>query len=191
MKLASKKHSGFTLVEMIIVISIIITLFGITLFPYAYYMERSHAENARDSLGEEWIIAHKEIRNGKIFTPPHHANIAFVFEKGSEHIGKYLLTGAVFPWFGALSEPLVESVKKEKDLDFNAKIGVISFRWFTWAESTNKLVYFISAPYATGEFYTEELGSFYSSGIFLTLGYTGASLEGGRAREILLRPYLQ
>lgn len=56
------KTSGFTLVEMMIVISIIMILMGIGLFPYQYYMQRGYVERATDGLAQEWILAHKAIR---------------------------------------------------------------------------------------------------------------------------------
>lgn len=59
----NKKASGFTLIEMIIVMSIIMILLGIAMFPYAYYMQRSYAERAADGLSQEWILAHKAIRS--------------------------------------------------------------------------------------------------------------------------------
>lgn len=57
------KTSGFTLIEMIIVISIIMILLGIAMFPYGYYMQRSYTERAADGLSQEWVLAHKAIRS--------------------------------------------------------------------------------------------------------------------------------
>ena len=56
--------------------------------------------------------------------------------------------------------------------------------------SDDFLGYFIEAPYGSGMFFTGS-NLFSSSGVFLTLGYTGASAENGRAKTVLLRPYLQ
>ena len=44
------KHRGFTLVEIMIVISIILTLAGLSLFPYGYYMQRSYVNQSIDML---------------------------------------------------------------------------------------------------------------------------------------------
>ena len=60
------KKSGFTLIELMIVMTIIIVLLGIGFFPYSYYMERARVEAAIDRVGQEWIIAHESVRNGKM-----------------------------------------------------------------------------------------------------------------------------
>jgi prepilin-type N-terminal cleavage/methylation domain-containing protein len=44
----NKKTSGFTLIEMIIVMAIISILLGIGMFPYGYYMQRAYTERAAD-----------------------------------------------------------------------------------------------------------------------------------------------
>ncbi len=59
----NKRTSGFTLIELIIVMAIIMILLGIAMFPYAYYMQRSYTERAADGLSQEWILAHKAIRS--------------------------------------------------------------------------------------------------------------------------------
>ena len=74
-------HSGFTLIEMMIVLSIIGVLLSLVLFPYRYYMERAYADNAVNALAQEWILAHKEVRNGKIFSGTKNANIVLIFRK--------------------------------------------------------------------------------------------------------------
>lgn len=58
----NKNTSGFTLIEMIIVIAIISILLGIGMFPYGYYMQRAYTERAADGIAQEWILAHKSIR---------------------------------------------------------------------------------------------------------------------------------
>ena len=60
-----QRHQGFTLIEMMIVISIIMTLMGLVFFPYTYYMQRAYTENTVDTIAQNWILAHKDIRNGK------------------------------------------------------------------------------------------------------------------------------
>lgn len=62
MKFLQKNSSGFTFIELIIVITIIMLLLGIGLFPYGYYMQRAYTERAADSVAQEWIMAHKAIR---------------------------------------------------------------------------------------------------------------------------------
>ena len=62
MKSIHKLTSGFTLIEMIVVISIIMILLAISMFPYRFYMQRAYTERAADGLAQEWILAHKAIR---------------------------------------------------------------------------------------------------------------------------------
>jgi len=75
------KHAGFTLVEMMIVIAIISILFTISLLPYGYYIERANLEKSTDMIGQEWILGHKDIRNGKTWTGGQNANEVFLFKK--------------------------------------------------------------------------------------------------------------
>jgi prepilin-type N-terminal cleavage/methylation domain-containing protein len=56
------KPSGFTLIEIMIVISMIAILLSTGIFPYSYYMERARVEKTVDKISQEWIIAHQNIR---------------------------------------------------------------------------------------------------------------------------------
>lgn len=58
----SISRRGFTLIELVTVMGIIVFLFSMITFPYSYYMDRALVERTLDTLGQEWILAHKEIR---------------------------------------------------------------------------------------------------------------------------------
>jgi Tfp pilus assembly protein PilE len=47
---------------MMIVISIVVILLGIAMFPYRYYMQRGYSERAADGIAQEWVLAHRAIR---------------------------------------------------------------------------------------------------------------------------------
>jgi prepilin-type N-terminal cleavage/methylation domain-containing protein len=81
MKKTFSSHSGFTLIEMMVTITIIISLFSLVFFPYGYYMERAYTERTIDTVGQEWILAHKEIRNGKIWSGTTNANTILIFRR--------------------------------------------------------------------------------------------------------------
>ncbi len=175
-----------------IVISIVIFLASLSFFPYAYYMKRSYVERSIDTLGQEWLIAHKDVRNGKLFSTDKHANIVLVFQKWAPWISAYLLSGSTLP---ALEDFRVNTsnanIKFHKQFSFDSDIEVLGFRGFTGSQTLGKLGYLITAPHGSGAYFTGSSIPFTLTGIFLTIGYTWASLETWRARELLLRPYLQ
>ncbi len=76
-----KNTKAFTLVELMIVVSIIMTLMGLVFFPYSYYMQRAYVENSIDIVGQKWILAHKDIRNGKLYDVSTSANKILIFKK--------------------------------------------------------------------------------------------------------------
>lgn len=89
-------RSGFTLIELMLVVSIIVFLISLSLFPYAYSIKRSYVEKSRDMIAQEWILAHKSVKNGKLFEDEKHANMLFVFHRGSYSIERYsFLSGVV------------------------------------------------------------------------------------------------
>jgi prepilin-type N-terminal cleavage/methylation domain-containing protein len=193
MKKQQLSHKGFTLIEMMLVISIIVFLIALSVFPYVYSMKRSYVEKSRDTLGQEWILAHKAVKNGKLFDAEKHANILLVFRAWNEYVEKYLFTKDI-PVFTSFTKSSLLSqtwISEERLIAFDNKIELLSFRAYSWAERTDMLAYIIRAPYATGEFYLENGEALSSSGVFVQLWYTWASLEGGFAREMILRPYLQ
>jgi hypothetical protein len=82
--------------ELMIVISIIMILFGVGVFPYMYYLERGYTERASDGIAQEWVLAHKAVRNGIVFdktaTAPVNAHIALVFEKDATEVQSYIFS---------------------------------------------------------------------------------------------------
>lgn len=57
-----RNSSGFTLIELMIVIAMMAILIGSGIFPYAYYMDRARVEKTIDTISQEWIIAHQKIK---------------------------------------------------------------------------------------------------------------------------------
>lgn len=190
---SKNSNSWFTMIEMMIVIAIIVFLFSMALFPYNYYMERSYVERTIDSIWQEWILAHKDIRNGKMFDIDKHANKVLIFRKGSTEVEQYLLSGSTIPPLADFRWDTTNSdIRKENPLGFDSKIQILGFSGANITSDDTVLGYLIEAPYGSGAFFTEHTpGTFSSTGIFLTIGYIGADTESGRARKVLLKPYLQ
>jgi prepilin-type N-terminal cleavage/methylation domain-containing protein len=182
----SKK--AFTLIEMMIVIAIILVLLSLVFLPYGYYIERSYVERSIDTVGQGWILAHKDIRNGKLFDLSTTANKLLIFRQGATEIESYLLSGSVIPSLVSLETNT--DIKKENPIRLDSGIKVLSFSGANIGNS-DVLGYYIGAPYGSGAFFTGALAPFSSTGVFLTIGYDGADISSGRARQILLRPYLQ
>ena len=91
-------HRGFTLFEMMIVLTIVAILMAIGMFPYAQYMRRAALSTSVDTVAQEWVLAHKEVRNGILYsgstdtTTDRHGYILIEFKKNSDTIGEYLLS---------------------------------------------------------------------------------------------------
>lgn len=99
-----------------------------------------------------------------------------------------MLSGTTIPELSSFSSN--QDIRKEKSIILDSRVNILGFS----SEIGNEeefLGYYIEAPYARGMFFTGSLVPFSSTGVFLRIGYNGAQLESGRAREILLRPYLQ
>lgn len=186
----NQKTSGFTLIELVIVMTIMIILLGISMFPYGYYMQRSYTERAGDWLGQEWILAHKAVRGGIEFDPivGKHARILFVFEKWTSEIQSYLLSGSILPNLSSLPTDPNVIVKYKKFIMENG-VEIVGFTGSLFG-SPNRVGYIISPPYAEWVFYTGSTESYLTWSIII-LGYPGATWWGGRTREVLLRPYLK
>ena len=175
---------------MIIVISIIMILLGIAMFPYGYYMQRWYTERAADGLAQEWVLAHKAIRWGLEFDPiaRTHARLFFVFEKGTSEIQSYLLSGSVLPDLDNLTTTDIVEYKK---FTMENGVQILGFSG-SIAQTETRVGYLISPPYGDGIFFTGSIVSGSTlTGAHIIIGYPGADTTTGRAREILLRTYLK
>ena len=93
--------SGFTLVEIMIVVAVIGILMGIGMFPYMEYMKREALSASVDTVAQEWILAHKVVRNGIVFSGAEtsgeetHARMLIKFEKNATSVKEYLVASGV------------------------------------------------------------------------------------------------
>lgn len=158
-----------------IVLSMFLILFSISLFPYNFYMDRARVENSMDTIRQEWILMHQSIKNGLLYDNSSHAHAYISLEKGKWEMDIYTSTGTMSP------------KKLYKSIPFDGSVEVIDFSGIELG-SAQWVVYHIAPPMATGSFST---GSIEQSltGIILTIGYSWATLESRRARQVLLRPY--
>ncbi len=195
MHISPRSTSWFTLIEIIVVISIIMILLGIAMFPYKYYMQRGYAERAADGLAQEWVLAHKAIRWGIKFDASalKHARLFFVFETGSTTIDSYLLSGSIDPATFVLPDMGTirtnPNITKYKTYTMDDGVEILDFTGSLFG-SGNKIWYLISPPYGDGIFFTSSTQSGSLSDARIIVGYRGADTITGRAREILLRTYL-
>ncbi len=170
-------HSGFTLIELMIVMAIIIILFSITLFPYDFYMERARVEKESDMISQEWILQHNAVRNGLLYSVDSHAHIFLHFATWSSTIEVYESTGMTSP------QRLSKSIMLDKNILIQSFTGIEMW-------SSHDLWYHIVPPYGKGYFSTgSSIPESIFTGVIMTFGYPDASLESGRSRKILLRPY--
>ncbi len=178
-----------------VVISIIVILLGIAMFPYKYYMQRGYAERAADGIAQEWVLAHKAIRWGLQFDAlaPKHARLFFVFQTGSTTIDSYLFSGSTDATTFVLPDldHLVNiNIIKYKTLTLDDGVEILAFSGSLYG-SGSRIGYMISPPYGDGIFFTSstQSGSFDDARIIV--GYPWADTITGRAREVLLRTYLK
>lgn len=174
-----------------IVVAILGILMGIGMFPYGEYMKREALSASVDTVAQEWIIAHKIIRNGIVFTGANtdwqeqHARILIEFQKGAESIKEYLVaSGAdltnISSWLS--SDPQYGKLYKEYSLEKGVKI----LSWTIFPNPSDTTAYFyIEPPYGSGSF----VGGSQTGTI--TIGYPNWSNLNGGAKDIFLRPYLQ
>lgn len=181
-KLLLHSRSGFTLLEMVIVLAIVAMLMTVGMFPYGDYLRREALTIAADTTANEWIMGHKEIRNGATLKNSDnedvHASTLFRFEKGTNTIQKSLVVGD----FGAFSEE-----QFIKNITFDRGIFVAGFSGST----ENVLYYRIDPPYGDGVFLTEQGNTVDKTAIELIISLPQGQTNPVYTRSILLRPYLQ
>lgn len=159
-----------------IVISMIAILMSISLFPYHFYMDRARVEWQVDALSQEWILAHNEVKNGLLYADNMHAHLYLTFATGSNIIELSVSTGGT------------SDKKYYKSIVFDEKIKIQSFTGIDlWGAS--RLIYHITPPLGKWYYMTGDTDISIPTGVKMTLWYDNASLESGRARKILLRPY--
>ncbi len=168
---------GFTLFELMIVMSMIALLLWSGIFPYMYYMDRARVEKTIDAISQEWIIAHQNIRWGLLHEwTGSHAHMYIEMKEWDGFITLSTSTGG-------------SSMKKVyKKYAFDKNISILELTGSIDATTTD-LIYHISPPFATGAFSTWGMIESSMTWVILTVGYLGASRDSRRARDMLLRPY--
>jgi len=170
---------------MLMIFSIIGILMVVGMFPYAEYMRRAALSNAVDTIAQEWILAHKEVRNGVLFSDDveeKHAHLVIAFKKNSSTIQEYLLSGSELPTSFEES-----GIKKYKSFTLERAIQVQGSEDI----AGDTIYYVIAPPFATGSFYDSNRELQDNKEIQLQIGYPGAQADSPGVKKILLRPYLQ
>jgi prepilin-type N-terminal cleavage/methylation domain-containing protein len=153
---------GFTLIELVVVISIMVTLLSMGFFPFRYYAERAKLERNLDMLSQEWRAAQEEVKNGLLSdandSGSTQAHLFVTFEKGKSAIEIESASGATF------------SRKHYKTISLDRPIEILGF---SGTASTNSIVtYHISPPFATGGYMLDTPPEItISTGIIMLIGY--------------------
>jgi prepilin-type N-terminal cleavage/methylation domain-containing protein len=185
-----KKHSGFTLVEIMIVISIILFLASLSLFPYIHAMKRAYIERTRDIFAQEWILSHRSIKNGLLSTSGSHTNKVLIFDKNITSVDVYEYTGTGFGFENQENSLFTGTFEKISPLILQNDVKILDIRSDTWSVIETPFLYHIVAPEWRWFFVWKNGEALSFSGIFVTLGYT-LSESWASLRELFLRPYLQ
>jgi len=161
-------------------------------------MDRAYLERTSDSIGQEWIISHKKVRNGISFGSGN-ANTIFIFEKWKWEIKRYRTASGI----SFLEKPFPEkscndtlSYNDSACLDipiiFDKNIYILGFSGELINQiSTDFLGYTIFAPNASWWFFTGNTIFSQEAWVSLSIWYTWSNLDSPRTRRILLTPYLQ
>ncbi len=209
------RHSraGFTLMEMLIVLTIIGILMGLSILPYGVFMERARLSNSIDTIAQSWILAHKEVRNGLEFPDDttSHTAIVLEFTPTKNSIQRYL--HKVTPdtdgkatkidlnnIINYTSDSGVVKKQTQKEITFENNIQIRSTNGINKpttkefkpdTDDTNKFFYVITPPYAEGKFYDKNGNDLNVTSKTIIVGYPGTMHAISHAKEVLLRPYLQ
>lgn len=80
---------GFTLVEIMVVIAIVIILAMFVSVPYSYYADRTRVRDAGSRIEQLWTLAHTEVKNGAVFSGSTNTHLLMTFIAGTNHIDLY------------------------------------------------------------------------------------------------------
>lgn len=201
--------------ELMIVMAIIGILMTFGLLPYKDYMDRAELSNNIDTISQEWILAHKEIRNWleNSFTNTKdqtevkkHSAIIFEFEKSATKIKKYEVdfdeVSENKDWKNIFKNPINirnilsdnTKIKKYKEINFSKNIEIKENFEKNFDE---KIFYVIIPPFAQWKFFDEIWNEKIFTNPKIQIGYqnstipTDPNIKTPKIRTILLNPYLQ
>lgn len=203
--------------EMLVVLTIIGLLMGLSVLPYGDFMNRARLSNAVDHISQEWILAHKEVRNGQEFNPINPSSSAtrekkfatevFVFTAWANFVEKFYCeaprdnsdyTKAQF------DINCIDTINKDdkniyKKIDLERNVKILSFnplsndglKKITPTNVDEKLYYAIVPPKGEWKFYANNKSELSDVEKKIIIGYEGAENAISNAKEILLRTYLR
>lgn len=201
--------------ELMIVMAIIGILMTFGLLPYKDYMDRAELSNNIDTISQEWILAHKEIRNWleNSFTNTEdrtevkkHSAIIFEFKKWESKIKKYEVdfdeVSENKDWKNIFKNPIDiknilsdnTKIKKYKEINFSKNIEI---KEIFEDKNLEKIFYITIPPFAQWKFFDESWVEKNFVNPKIQIGYQNATIptdpniKTPKIRTILLNPYLQ
>lgn len=202
--------------ELMIVMAIIGILMTFGLLPYKDYMDRAELSNNIDTISQEWILAHKEIRNWleNSFTDTDwtkvkkHSAIIFEFKKWESKIKKYEVdfdeVSEIKDWKNIFKNPIDininnilsdnTKIKKYKEINFSKNIEI---KENFDKNFDKKIFYILIPPFAQWKFFDENWNEKILTNPKIQIGYQNATIPADlniktpKIRTILLNPYLQ
>jgi hypothetical protein len=110
-----------------------------------------------------------------------------VFKKGSDTIDSYLLSGSTQVNLSPLpTNPNI--IKKYKSYKMDKGVEILNLTGSL--QRLDMVGYIIKPPFGDGIFYNGATTGTGMENARITVGYPGADIYTGRAREVLLRTYL-